>query len=52
MLFDLMTGRQLFAVPFERQFREFMARMTPAEISAIKLQLHDMIDGTEIQTAG
>jgi hypothetical protein len=52
MLIDLMSGQQVARVPYENEYRRFMSRMLPAEIAAIKERLNEMIDGTEIQTAG
>ncbi|WP_204318660.1 hypothetical protein, partial [Klebsiella aerogenes] len=39
-------------VPYEREYKLFISRMTPAEIGAIKDALNAKIAGTEIQTAG
>lgn len=52
MLFDMMTGKPITKVPYEIEYRRYMAAMSPTEIAAIKRQLNSMIDGTEIQTAG
>ena len=52
MLVDLMTKRPINEVPYEREYRYLMSRMLPAETAAIKERLNEMIDGTEIQTAG
>ena len=51
MLVDMMSGKVITQVPFFQQYRVWMARMTPAEIVAIKDELNTMIDGTEIQTS-
>lgn len=52
MLFDLMTGKQVKAVPYGDEYRRYMSAMTLAEIAAIKARLNEMIEGTDIQTAG
>lgn len=52
MLVDMMSGKPLSSVPFGEQYREYLSRMTPDEVAAIKSRLHEMIEGTEIQTAG
>lgn len=52
MLFDLETGRHITAVPYPVDYERYMAAMESSEIEAIKAELHSMIDGTEIQTAG
>jgi hypothetical protein len=52
MLVDLMTDKLITRVPYGDEHRRFMARMTAAEIDAIKQTLNDMIDGDEIHTAG
>lgn len=50
MLVDLMTERPIAAVPYEAEYRAYMARMTRTEIDAIKATLNAMIDGDEIHT--
>jgi hypothetical protein len=35
MLVDLMSGKQITRMPYDREYRLFMSRMTPAEIGAI-----------------
>lgn len=52
MLFDFMSGKQITHVPYADEYRRYMAAMDPDEIAAIKGALNDMIEGTEIQTAG
>jgi len=52
MLVDLMSGKPIGRVPYENEYRRFMSRMTADEIDGIKQRLNEMIDGTEIQTAG
>jgi hypothetical protein len=52
MLVDLMTNRPIHRIPYEKEYRHLMSRMLLAEIAAIKERLSEMIDGTEIQTAG
>jgi hypothetical protein len=52
MLIDLMTKKTISSVPYGPEYRNFMSRMTPDEISAIKIALNEMIDGDEIHTAG
>ena len=51
MLFDL-DGARVTGVPYQSDYRTYMARMTTGEIAAIKKALNEMIDGTEINTAG
>ncbi|MCB8838386.1 hypothetical protein [Aurantimonas sp. VKM B-3413] len=52
MLVDMMSGKAITEVPFGKEYRKWMARLTPAEVAAIKAELNAKIDGTEIQTAG
>jgi hypothetical protein len=52
MLVDMMSGAKINAVPYESEYRRFMARMTGAEIEGVKNRLNELIEGTEIQTAG
>jgi hypothetical protein len=52
MLVDMMSGAPISRVPYEREYRRLMARMTAAEVASIKRRLNEMIEGTEIQTAG
>ena len=52
MLVDMMTGKEITEVPYNREYRDFMSRMTSEEIAAIRARLNDMIDGDEIHTAG
>jgi hypothetical protein len=52
MLVDMMSGAPLKRVPYEQEYRRLMARMTAGEIASIKQRLNEMIEGTEIQTAG
>jgi hypothetical protein len=52
MLFDMMTGKPITQVPYERDYRAFLSRMTAQEIEDVEIALNDMIEGTEIQTAG
>ena len=52
MLVDMMTNTPINRVPYEKDYHLFVSRMLPTEIAAIKDQLNEMIDGTEINTAG
>ena len=52
MLVDMMTGKPISQIPYASEYRKWMSRMTPAEISNVQAALNTMIDGTEIQTAG
>ena len=52
VLVDLMTDQRIDRVPYQKEYRYLLSRMLPSEIAAIKARLNDMIDGTEIQTAG
>ena len=52
MLVDLMTGNKITKVPYEKEYKIFMSRLSASEISSIKSELNAKIDGTEIQTAG
>jgi hypothetical protein len=52
MLVDMMNGKEILKIPFEREYRDFMSRMSDADINAIKARLNEMIDGDEIHTAG
>jgi hypothetical protein len=52
MLIDLASGKEITKVPYAREYEHFMSRMIATEIDAIKAALNEMIDGTEIQTAG
>jgi hypothetical protein len=52
MLVDLMTGRELTAVPYPDKFDLLQSRLSLAELAAIKDALNVKIEGTEIQTAG
>lgn len=52
MLVDLMSGEPIRRVPYEAEYRRLMSRMLPEEIAAIKARLNEMVEGTEIQTAG
>jgi len=52
MLVDLMTGKLLTRMPYAREYRDFMSRLTAGEIAAIKEALNGMIDGDKIHTAG
>src|SRR3954467_6318991 len=52
MLFDMMTDKRITEVPYGAEYRSFMSRLSPHEITAIKSSLNDLIEGTEIQTAG
>jgi hypothetical protein len=52
MLFDMMTDKAITSVPYERDYRLSMSRMTPDEIDLIEATLNERIEGTEIQTAG
>lgn len=52
MLFEMMSGKRISHVPYGGEYRRYLAAMEPEEIAAIKTRLNEMIDGTEIQTAG
>jgi hypothetical protein len=52
MLVDPMSGKEVTDVPYARDYEQFMSRMTDLDIDAIKTALNEMIEGTEIQTAG
>jgi hypothetical protein len=52
MLIDMMTGEQIRAVPFKAEYKQFLSRLSPAEIMEIKSELNAKIEGTSIQTAG
>lgn len=52
MLVDLMSGKEITYIPYEKDYRRFMSLMTREEIDRIEAALNDLIDGTEIQTAG
>lgn len=52
MLVDMMSGKPVRKMPFAAEYRRYMAGMSPDEISRIKAALNEMIEGTEIQTAG
>ena len=52
MLVDMMSGKTLTKVPFEREYRDFLSRLTDEEIQAIRDHLNQMIEGDEIHTAG
>ena len=52
MLVDMMSGAVIARIPYEREYRVWMGRMTASEIQEIEHRLNDMIQGTEIQTAG
>ncbi|MEO5807899.1 MAG: hypothetical protein ABIQ45_15465 [Devosia sp.] len=48
----MMTDKQVTEVPYASQYRQYLARMNAEEISAIRAALNELIDGTEINTAG
>jgi len=52
MLVDMMSGKQIMKVSYEREYQEFMARMSSDDITNVKNCLNEMIDGDEIHTAG
>lgn len=52
MLIDMMTGKEVTRVPYEREYRDYLSRMSVTEIEAIKSRLNELIDGGEIHTAG
>ena len=52
MLVDMMSGKEITKVPFDREYRDFLSRLSGAEIGAIKSHLNEMIDSDEIHTAG
>ena len=52
MLVDMMSGAAITRIPYEQEYRNFMSQMTAGEITAAKARLDEMIEGTEIQTAG
>ena len=52
MLIDLMSKKEIKSVPYEREYRDFMSRLSADDIMKIKARLNEMIDGDEIHTAG
>ncbi len=52
MLIDMMTGKAIAQVPFEQEYKQFMARLAPNEIVDILTLLNEKIDGDEIHTSG
>lgn len=52
MLIDMMTGKTVTTVPYASDYRRFMSRLSHEDITQIKQALNEMIEGTEIQTAG
>ena len=52
LLVDMMSGLTITRVPYAQEYAQFMSRMTAAELSAAKARLDELINGTEIQTAG
>lgn len=52
MLIDMMSGKPITKMPYAAEYQRYMAAMSQEEIAAIKARLNEMVDGTEIQTAG
>jgi hypothetical protein len=52
MLFNMTTSKEVMKGPYEKDYRLFMSRLSQVEIHQIEATLDEMIDGTEIQTAG
>lgn len=52
MLIDFSSGKLITKIPFEREYKIFLSRMTDSEISNIETALNELIEGTTIQTAG
>jgi hypothetical protein len=51
-LFDLETHREVTKIPYERDYRTCVARMTDVELAAIEAWIDARIDGDTIHTAG
>lgn len=51
-LIDVMTGKRIDKVPYERDYRRVMSRLSPAEVGAMKASLNEKIDAGDIHTAG
>ncbi len=52
MLINLTSGKAITRLPFAADFRAAMARLTAAEVQAMKDELNRKISGDEIHTAG
>ena len=52
MLFDMMTDKEITRIPYEKDYRLFVSRMTKSEMDLIEKTLDGLIDETEIQIAG
>lgn len=48
MLFDMMTDKEITRIPYEKDYRLFVSRMTQSEIDLIEKTLDGLIDETEI----
>jgi hypothetical protein len=49
MLVDMMSGAPIKRVPYEREYRRLMSRMTDAEVSDIKQRLNEMIEAPKFR---
>ncbi len=49
---DLDSGKTITKMPYEADFKRYLSRLDPLEISAIRTMLASMIEGREIATAG
>ncbi len=52
MLIDLMTTKTITKMPYAKEYKLWMSRLSAAEIAAIKTELNAKIDGHTIHTAG
>jgi hypothetical protein len=52
MLYDLASKKPITKIPYAKEYRLWMSRMTPSEISAIRAELNTMINSDRIHTAG
>ena len=52
MLIDVGTGKGVTNVPYAKEYRSVMSRLSKAEITAMKDELNRKIDAGDIHTAG
>lgn len=52
MLIDLMTGKPITRMPYEKEYRSYLARMTSSEVAAVEAELDARISAGDIHTAG
>ena len=54
MLIDVMSGKEIHRIPYEREFNALRARLTDAEFDAMVARIDELVDesGAEIATAG